>query len=218
KKDYVTISDSFVAIYGKWIPNKAKILTVAIYASQQPMYRRVLWEYLSILLSHWNGHSGLDQRQKSQLSCSKQSILDDLRNIDKELDQGEVPDSSILRRHEVKCKLNDIKEMEATDSMQKSKVRWAIEGDENSKFFHEIINKKRSHLVIHGVFDEGMWIIDPNLVKKAFLDQYGARFKKPTTVGLKLNFPFPNRLSQVQVEDLERGVSHEEICSAVWDC
>ncbi|GKB37766.1 RNA-directed DNA polymerase, eukaryota [Tanacetum coccineum] len=57
KKDYVTISDSFVAIYGTWIPNKTKILIVAIYAPQQPMFRRVLWDYMSILLSRWNGEA-----------------------------------------------------------------------------------------------------------------------------------------------------------------
>ncbi|GKE53694.1 RNA-directed DNA polymerase, eukaryota, partial [Tanacetum coccineum] len=369
KKDYVTISDSFVAIYGTWIPNKAKILIVAIYAPQQPMYRRVLWDYMSILLSRWNGEvilmgdfnevrtnderrgswfnsynaslfdqfissSGLvdvkmegyaftwshpsankmskldrflvsdgvislfpsitavcldrhlsDHRpillcevkldygpipfrlyhswfgyvgfddmveqtwrsfshsdrngmirfkkklqelkkiirywikdKNSQLSCSKQSILKELRVIDKELDQGGISDSSLLRRHELKCQLNDIKAMEATDSLQKSKVRWAIEGDENSKYFHGIINKKRSHLAIRGVFDEGIWLTDPSLVKKAFIDHYGTRFKKPTMARLKLNFSFPNRLSQEQAADLERGVSRDEIRSAVWDC
>nr|GEX00459.1 RNA-directed DNA polymerase, eukaryota [Tanacetum cinerariifolium] len=31
---------------------------------------------------------------------------------------------------------------------QKAKVRWAIEGDENSKYFHGILNNKRSHLAI----------------------------------------------------------------------
>ncbi|GJS20669.1 RNA-directed DNA polymerase, eukaryota, partial [Tanacetum coccineum] len=141
-----------------------------------------------------------------------------LRGIDKELDQGRVSDSSLLRRHELKCQLNDIKAMEATDSLQKSKVRWAIEGDENSKYFHGIINKKRSHLAIRGVFDEGIWLTDPSLVKKAFIDHYGTRFKKPTMARLKLNFSFPNRLSQEQAADLERGVSRDEIRSAVWDC
>ncbi|GJX31582.1 hypothetical protein Tco_0241437 [Tanacetum coccineum] len=62
--------------------------------------------------------------KNSQLSCSKQSILKELRVIDKELDQGGISDSSLLRRHELKCQLNDIKAMEATDSLQKSKVRW----------------------------------------------------------------------------------------------
>ncbi|GJZ79564.1 hypothetical protein Tco_0644401 [Tanacetum coccineum] len=156
--------------------------------------------------------------KNSQLSCSKQSILKELRVIDKELDQGGISDSSLFRRHELKCQLNDIKAMKATDSLQKSKVRWAIERDKNSKYFHGIINKKRSHLAIRGVFDEGIWLTDPSLVKKAFIDHYGTRFKKPTMARLKLNFSFPNRLSQEQAADLERGVSRDEIRSAVWDC
>ncbi|GJR11907.1 nucleotide-binding alpha-beta plait domain-containing protein [Tanacetum coccineum] len=57
RKNYVTISDSFVAIYGTWIPNKTKILIVSIYAPQQPSLRRVLWDYLSILLGRWNGEA-----------------------------------------------------------------------------------------------------------------------------------------------------------------
>nr|GEX20716.1 RNA-directed DNA polymerase, eukaryota [Tanacetum cinerariifolium] len=74
--------------------------------------------------------------KNTQLSGSKQSISVELSDIDKELDQGDVFDSLLLRRHELKCQLNDIKVMEATNSMQKSKIRWAIEGDENSKYFH----------------------------------------------------------------------------------
>ncbi|GJU47889.1 hypothetical protein Tco_1217444 [Tanacetum coccineum] len=167
---------------------------------------------LKKIIRHWI------KDKNSQLSCSKQSILKELRIIDKELDQGGVSDSSLLRRHELKCQLNDIKAMEATDSLQKSKVRWAIEGDENSKYFHGIINKKRSHLTIRGVFDDGIWLTDPSLVKKAFIYHYGTRFKKPTMARLKLNFSFPNRLSQEQAADLERGVSRDEIRSAVWDC
>ncbi|GKA40924.1 RNA-directed DNA polymerase, eukaryota, partial [Tanacetum coccineum] len=55
KKEDVTISDYFVAIYGTWIPNKIKILFVAIYAPQDHKYRRILWDYISILISRWNG-------------------------------------------------------------------------------------------------------------------------------------------------------------------
>nr|GEZ63154.1 RNA-directed DNA polymerase, eukaryota [Tanacetum cinerariifolium] len=43
----------------------------------------------------------------------------------------------------------------------KSKVKWAIEGDENSNFFHGIINKKRSQLSIRGVFVDGDWVTNP---------------------------------------------------------
>ncbi|GKF18079.1 hypothetical protein Tco_0062997, partial [Tanacetum coccineum] len=88
--------------------------------------------------------------------------------------------------------------MEDMDFVQKAKVRWAIEGDENSKYFHGIINKKRSNLAICGVFVDGTWRTDPILVKKAFKDHYEAHFNKPTKARLKLSFSFLNRLSTDQ--------------------
>ncbi|GKC01049.1 RNA-directed DNA polymerase, eukaryota [Tanacetum coccineum] len=87
--------------------------------------------------------------------------------------------------------LHDIKKKEAADSFQKSKVRWAIEGDENSN--------------------------DPRAVKEVFHNHFASRFKKPTFPRLKINFPFPNRLSQDQAIYLERNVSRNEIRVAVWN-
>ncbi|GKE08162.1 hypothetical protein Tco_1411713, partial [Tanacetum coccineum] len=100
----------------------------------------------------------------------------------------------------------------------KSKVKWAIEGDENSKFFHGIINKKRSQLAIRGVFVNGLWCTDPGKVKEAFFNHFEARFKKHVAHRFMLNFPFNKRLSEVQAADLERIVSRDEIRLAVWNC
>ncbi|GJT33081.1 ALP1-like protein isoform X1 [Tanacetum coccineum] len=72
------------------------------------------------------------------------------------------------------------------------------------------------YATLHAIYN--LAIRNPSSVKKAFRDHYEARFNKPTTTRLKLSFPFPKRLSTVQVDDLERGVSHDEIRSAVWDC
>ncbi|GKB72015.1 RNA-directed DNA polymerase, eukaryota [Tanacetum coccineum] len=124
----------------------------------------------------------------------------------------------LARRCALNGQLHDIKKKEVADSFQKSKVRWAIEGDENSSFFHGIINKKRSQLAIRGVFVDGFWQDDPRAVKEAFHNHFASRFKKPTFPGLKINFPFPNRLSQDQAIYLERNVSRDEIRVAVWNC
>nr|GEV23574.1 putative reverse transcriptase domain-containing protein [Tanacetum cinerariifolium] len=48
---------------------------------------------------------------------------------------------------------------------QKSKVYWAIEGDENTNFFHGILNSKRSQLAIRRTRFDGEWIVDPLAVK-----------------------------------------------------
>nr|GEZ39629.1 RNA-directed DNA polymerase, eukaryota [Tanacetum cinerariifolium] len=108
--------------------------------------------------------------------------------------------------------------MDLKDAAQKAKVNWAIEGDENSKFFHGVINKRRSKLAIRGVFVSGDWYTNPSKVKEAFYDHFAAHFKQPSCSRLKLSMPFPNRLSPDQVGDLDNDISLDEIRNAVWDC
>nr|GEU49700.1 RNA-directed DNA polymerase, eukaryota [Tanacetum cinerariifolium] len=343
KKDNVTISDNFVAIYGTWLTNNVKVLLISIYAPQQPTYKRVLWEYLSVLLGRWNddviimgdfnevrrkeerrgsvfnqsGARFFNQFIKSSglvdvkiegfsftwshPSATKMSKLDRflvsdgiilsfpsitalcldrhlsdhrpilLREI--LLDFGPTPfwfyhswfsydgfdemvektwrsfsyfdtnrmirfkkklqdlkssirlwvkdkraNLSSLKRLDLKGQLHDINDKEVSDRFQKSKVRWAIEGDENSSFFHGIINKKRSQLAIRGILVDGSWQFDPQVVKEVFRNHFAARFKKPNSSGPKINYSFPKRLSQEQVLDLEREVSRDEIRLMVWSC
>ncbi|GJZ98807.1 RNA-directed DNA polymerase, eukaryota [Tanacetum coccineum] len=369
KKDYATVSDNFIAIYGTWLPNNAKILFVAVYAPQSPSCKRTLWEYISILIGRWKGeaivmgdfnevrsinerlgsvfnessaryfdhfisssglvdvnlegysftwahssaskmskldrflvtegilllypslsalcldrhlsdhrpillhevptdfgptpfrfyHSwftldGFDEmveqawlsfsfsdsngmirfkkklqglkaiirqwvkEKKLQQSKVKNSLKKDLQDIDKGLDCGISSDSILLKRLELLRQLHDINHMEAKESAQRSKIKWAIEGDENSKFFHGIINKKRSQLAIRGIFVDGNWVTDPTLVKDSFKSHFEARFNHPSTTRFKLSGPFHNRLSSAQMEDLDCAVSRDEIRRAVWSC
>nr|GEV48263.1 RNA-directed DNA polymerase, eukaryota [Tanacetum cinerariifolium] len=57
RKDYATVSNNFLAIYGMWLPNNSKILLVVIYALQQLSQKRVLWDYISSLLGRWDGEA-----------------------------------------------------------------------------------------------------------------------------------------------------------------
>ncbi|GKE68441.1 hypothetical protein Tco_1526513, partial [Tanacetum coccineum] len=152
------------------------------------------------------------------LSGTRNAIVADLSVIDKQLDNGYVYDDLILKRMGLMSKLQDLKRNEATDLAQKAKIKWAIEGDENTNFFHDIINKRRSQLAIRGVLVDGDWITDPLSVKDVFKEHFASRFKQPDGGRLKINFPFPNRLSHDQLVDLEKDVSRVEIRNAVWGC
>nr|GEU77674.1 RNA-directed DNA polymerase, eukaryota [Tanacetum cinerariifolium] len=251
KKDNVTVSNNFIAIYGTWLPSNSKILFVAIYAPQQVSCKKNLWDYISIIVGRWNGetiimgdfnevrssderrgvrvymgsslgfkmskldsflgsdgilslfpsitalcldrhlsdhrpillreiqldfgptpfrfyHSWFDyagfddmiklswrswvKAKRQEVSGSKNEMISKLGEIDKVMDHGKFDDSTVFRRFELKRKLLNVTEMEAKDRFLKSKVKWAIEGDDNSKFFHDIINKRRSQLAICGIF------------------------------------------------------------------
>ncbi|GJT39083.1 RNA-directed DNA polymerase, eukaryota [Tanacetum coccineum] len=55
RKDQHIISDNFVVLYGSWVPNNTKLLIVSVYAPQSAIDKRLLWSYITGLLSWWNG-------------------------------------------------------------------------------------------------------------------------------------------------------------------
>ncbi|PWA51973.1 RNA-directed DNA polymerase, eukaryota, Reverse transcriptase zinc-binding domain protein [Artemisia annua] len=52
------------------------------------------------------------------------------------------------------------------DMKQRSRVRWALDGDENSSFFHGIVNCRKACNNIPGLMVQGSWVSKPSLVKK----------------------------------------------------
>ncbi|GKE04860.1 RNA-directed DNA polymerase, eukaryota [Tanacetum coccineum] len=121
--------------------------------------------------------------------------------------------SSYKAKISIQSKLFDIDQI-----FDQGGIRWAIEGDENTKFFHGILNSKRSQLAIRGTPVDGEWIVDPLAVKSVFLKYFSTQFSSPVSPRICFADQFTNRLSLEQQADLERNVSNEEIKSAVWDC
>ncbi|GJY95036.1 RNA-directed DNA polymerase, eukaryota [Tanacetum coccineum] len=141
-----------------------------------------------------------------------------LTDIDKQIDQGNITDDTLLSRMNLMKELQDIKSADACDSLQKAKIKWAVEGDENSKFFHGIINRKRANLAIKGILVDGDWIDDPCRVKAEFGKHFANRFHGPCENRSRINFSFPNRLHSDQADLLEVPISSDEIRIAVWAC
>nr|GFA07181.1 RNA-directed DNA polymerase, eukaryota [Tanacetum cinerariifolium] len=263
KKSEVPKSDYFVMVRGDWMPNGKKLLIISVYAPQELSEKKMLWDYLSLVLSNWEGevvimgdynevrnkskrfemlfnrhgadvfnrfisNAGLEEVPLEGLLCSCPNIssitldryLSDHRLIlmrEVYYDYGPVPfrffhywfevdgfdkfiedslmDAPIIesnalvrmmkklnylkdkiregennivnRRTEVVNLLQEVKKKNSLEATQKAKIKWAIEGDENSKYYHGVINKKRNPLSICGILVEGTWIDSPSLMKYA---------------------------------------------------
>nr|GEX95757.1 RNA-directed DNA polymerase, eukaryota, reverse transcriptase zinc-binding domain protein [Tanacetum cinerariifolium] len=114
--------------------------------------------------------------------CKKRAFKKDLHDLEIVIDQGNATDDILYKRMEI---IKDIQEAEKVDNLeaaQKAKIKWAIEGDENTKFYHGILNKKRNQLGIRGVLKDGMWIDNPVVVKKEFLEHFSTRFQQPRRI------------------------------------
>ncbi|GJU20655.1 RNA-directed DNA polymerase, eukaryota [Tanacetum coccineum] len=152
------------------------------------------------------------------LSDSSTNLISELEVVDSRIDKGFGTIEDAKSRVELLSKIQDIDKLKSIETAQRSKVRWAVEGDENSSFFHDTLNKKRNIRNIRGVMINGVWVENPEKVKREFYTHFSKRFCCPGPSYVRLQMSFPNMLSIDQQLDIECEVSNAEIKKAVWDC
>ncbi|KAJ0536200.1 putative RNA-directed DNA polymerase [Helianthus annuus] len=117
--------------------------------------------------------------------------------------------------------MKDIKEMEGykvKDLKQRARIKWDLEGDENSAFFHGYINSRRACNNIPGLMIDGVWTTKPVLIKKEIMRFYRNAFKEKIKDRPKLICHNLKRLAIEEAASLVLPFSGEEIKSAVFEC
>nr|GFC92247.1 RNA-directed DNA polymerase, eukaryota [Tanacetum cinerariifolium] len=71
----------------------------------------------------------------------RKSILKaELADLDGVIDKREGSDTDGHRRREVIRLIQEVEKVDAIEVSQKAKIKWSIEGDENSKYYHGVLN------------------------------------------------------------------------------
>nr|GEW98882.1 RNA-directed DNA polymerase, eukaryota, reverse transcriptase zinc-binding domain protein [Tanacetum cinerariifolium] len=156
----------------------------------------------------------LARLHKENLNSRKSILKTELPDLDGVIDKGEGSDVDGHRRREVVRLIQEVEKVDAMEVAQKDKIKWSIKGDENSKYYHGVLNKKRGRPTIRRVLVDGIWMES----KHEFFEHFKNRFEKPNKSRILLERDFVKRISLEQNDDLEREVSNEEIKKAVWDC
>ncbi|GJR83496.1 hypothetical protein Tco_0154281, partial [Tanacetum coccineum] len=73
-----------------------------------------------------------------------------------------------------------VEQKEVASLRWRAKCKWALEGNENAKFFHNIINGRRWKQNIHGVQSNESWVIEPNDIKRVFFAHFSCQFREPS--------------------------------------
>nr|KAJ0218199.1 hypothetical protein LSAT_V11C300109140 [Lactuca sativa] len=97
--------------------------------------------------------------------------------------------------------------METMYLKQKAKIKWTVDGDENTKFFHGYINNKNMRNLLHGVMINSHWTTEVNEIKEVVFKFYERKFKedhvsRPKLINSRIESPF----------------SLEEVKAAIWQC
>ncbi|GJY53072.1 hypothetical protein Tco_0444736 [Tanacetum coccineum] len=119
----------------------------------------------------------------------KTVALEEINSIEKRIDEGFIMPSDNDHRLILLQEIEKIDKFASMDIIQKAHVKWDIEGDENSKFFHGLINQKRRNQMINGIMvtleeiKEAVW--DCGSSKAPGPDGYSFAFVKNFGVGNK---------------------------------
>ncbi|GKC45535.1 putative RNA-directed DNA polymerase, eukaryota, reverse transcriptase zinc-binding domain protein [Tanacetum coccineum] len=75
----------------------------------------------------------------------RRDITDSLRTIENLINAGNATDEDREQRIRKFHDLDNLEKLDSLDLLQKDRIKWDVEGDENSKFFHSIINARRKY-------------------------------------------------------------------------
>ncbi|GKC47199.1 RNA-directed DNA polymerase, eukaryota [Tanacetum coccineum] len=159
-------------------------------------------KYLKKKIRVWNG---MRQSPKTQKHVLKQELAD----LEMIIDKGDASSDTLHKRAEVVKSIQEVDKLCAMEASQKAKIKWAIEGDENSKYYHD-------YFAIHGedgkngsgfkkklgngadtYFWEDLWHGDM-VLKQRYPRLYALEVKK--TVDVALNCVTPDRFPEVSTQ------------------
>ncbi|GKC44896.1 hypothetical protein Tco_1062618 [Tanacetum coccineum] len=81
-----------------------------------------------------------------------------------------------------------------------------------------LTNQKRRSNSINGISHEGVWVLEPHLIKEVFINFFKKKFQANDSLIDFLSTSTSSRLNDFDRALLEPNVSFNEIKDAVWDC
>ncbi|KAM0061725.1 putative RNA-directed DNA polymerase [Helianthus debilis subsp. tardiflorus] len=154
------------------------------------------------------------QKEENELETYKLEI----HNLETIMEDRELEEEELWVWEECKKGIDQMNQWKCRDLQQKSRVKWASKGDENSAYFHRVVNGRKAANDIPGLSVDGQWISKPNLVKREVLKFFRNHFSDRYVRRPSLLCENVKLVSPEDAMKLIRPFSKVEIREAVFDC
>lgn len=193
--------------FNVWIKNErlSKLIHEEIISSSNdPLF--VTLKKIKKVIKQWNLEDNGDINRRIK---DKEVLLD---NIDSS-------DSDSHLQSQVVSELQSLYQEKSSMLIQQSRVKWDLEGDRNSKFFHQVVKFRNNRNTIKVIKEGDVKFTDPEDIKKVFFNHFHNFFNSNgDEIIFNLDNLLTKKLPSSKAKWLERKFSKEEIWMALQEC
>lgn len=152
-------------------------------------------------------------------------IFDIAKVLEKKIEEedNKLPqdDNENTRMHLNKLKAEYILHIKKVNSYWKQKVhlKWNLDGDTNSRYFHKLINGRRKRLFLHRIKGEdNQWIEGEEDISEAAIEYYQKMFSQEAQrIDLQFIDLIPKMITEEDNNSVINTPSKEEVKQAIFD-
>ncbi|KAJ0780983.1 putative RNA-directed DNA polymerase [Helianthus annuus] len=156
-----------------------------------------------------------EKANREGMYISKKRRLSTIENL---AETRTLLEEELSERVECRNFVAEFDRLKHLDLRQKSRSKWAVDGDENSAYFHHIINANISTNRLNGLMVDGVWCTNPVVIKEGLYNFFQHQFTEPMPVRPVITCPNLAQISESEAGMLEAPFTVEEIKTAIWEC
>jgi len=212
-----------------WGPRPTRMLKCW---QDMPGYKKfVIERWQSFEVEGWGGYVLREKLKRIKLALKEwhsvharniSGKIEVLKNRLSELDEGgevgELSDGEIQEMRGITTDIHSLSRVSASISWQQSRIRWLKDGDENSKYFHSALVRRRRRNAIVSLMANGTLVEGVQPIRNAVFSHFKHHFEAPmvSRPGAE-NLTFTT-LSHADVTGLIKPFYETEVKAAIWDC
>ena len=149
----------------------------------------MLKEKIKALKKDMKAWASLENDKNSKRRNEINSVLLDW---DLKAELGDITEADRLKRDALLFDSFQLEHLERMDLKQKARVKWAVDGDENTNFFHVVVNYRCRKNKLKGLICDALWTSDPSTIQSTKFIHFAERFRDPIQFALP-SFARPSR-------------------------
>ncbi|KAJ0533178.1 hypothetical protein HanIR_Chr09g0405421 [Helianthus annuus] len=177
-------------VFSSWLnrPEFAQLVVLALFdfsvEGPPDLYLIHKLRFLRYKIKEWR--DGLRRKEGEE----EEKARLELENLEVEMEYRDLTEEEEWVRLECKKRLLVAEFNKAKDLKQRSRVRWAMDGEDNTKFFHGLINKRKASNAILGLLENDVLVSKPRKVKRMVYNFFREKFMEDLPNRPELNCSF----------------------------